>query len=74
MSDPTYESKGMELVRLSFNPSGDQRVVDVKTRVARLIDDLEDYDCDPRERNIAITHLQTASMFAVAAITKPKKA
>ena len=47
----------------------------VKLKVADLIDLLDAMqgsEVDGREVNIAITHLQTASMFAVAALTKGK--
>ena len=68
-------TRGQELVRYRFNPSGKSEVDAVKLKVADLIDLLDAMqgsEVDGREVNIAITHLQTASMFAVAALTKGK--
>ena len=65
-------SKGAELVRYTFNPSELEVVDEIKSRAAEFIDYIENCDGDGREKSIAITYIQTASMFAVAAVTKGK--
>jgi hypothetical protein len=62
------------LVRAGFNPSGNIRVGLLKTMAAAMISELETIRDDrehpgAREAAIAITQLQGASMFAVAAAT-----
>ena len=62
-------------VRLGFNPSGDPTVASIKRRTGELISLMElirdRYDAHAgREAAIAITHLQTASMWCVLAATK----
>lgn len=62
-----------ELVRMGFNPSTLERVDRIKALAAALISECEairDSDGDGgREAAIAITQVQGASMFAVAAAT-----
>lgn len=60
-----------EAVRLSFNPSGIEKVTRIKTLAAALISELETIGGDAgREAAIARTHVQSASMFGVLAATK----
>lgn len=62
-------------VGISFNPSADPAVDQVKKRIASLIDDLNGYkDKGPevvRLVALAQTRLEDAAMWAVKAITKP---
>lgn len=62
-----------KMVRLSFNPSGSERVTRLKILAAALIAEYEvvrsDTTAGAREAAIAITHVQTASMMGVAAAT-----
>ena len=75
MTGPRPEPEtGAELVRYNFNPSGLPEVHKIKTMAADLIDYLRTCDGDGREISIAITHIQTAAMFAVGAVTKNKSA
>ena len=70
---PDLNGKGAELVRLTFNPSGNAAVGALKGMAATYIDMVEmakHVGADPRECAEAITCIQTASMFAVAALTK----
>lgn len=64
------------LVRANFNPSGMPVVDDIKLLAAALISVARHVQksnpAGGREAAIAITHLQTASMFAVAAATAGK--
>lgn len=69
------QSFGERAVGLSFNPSGDESVNDIKRLCAKLIDTLN----DNRERatnpdvkrmySVAITEAQTAQMWGVKAAT-----
>ena len=68
------QTKGEFLVRLSFNPSSNQRVDDLKRRFADLLDDIEKWKGehgDPRAGSEAQTLLETAAMFAVKMVTTP---
>lgn len=65
---------GMKAVGLTFNPSGDERVNEVKTLCAKVIDLLNDLRADQRNEqsrllSVAITEMQTAQMWAVKWIT-----
>ena len=67
---------GERRVVLSFNPSKDQRVDDVKRKVAALIDDMEALKRDAapgseqgRWCSLAQTHFEDAAMYAVKAVT-----
>lgn len=63
-----------DAIRLSFNPSGNEKVLRLKTLAAALITEYEGIrDANPaaaREAAVAITNLQTASMWGVLAATK----
>ena len=69
-------SKGNERVGVSFNPSGDLNVANLKSRVALLIDDLEELVQERGEAGrcaaIAQTEFESAAMWAVKALTKPR--
>lgn len=60
-----------DIVRMGFNPSSLPQVDAIKALAAALISACEGLKAGPgaREAAIAITHAQTASMFAVAAAT-----
>lgn len=67
---------GEKAVGLTFNPSGDNRVGDIKEAYARIIDVLDDQrnqdgvsSDELRLFSIAITEAQAAQMWAVKAIT-----
>lgn len=60
-------SEAMKMVRMGFNPSQLPQVDRIKSLAAALISELE--NVGGREGSIAITQVQTASMFGVAAAT-----
>lgn len=68
-------SYGEKAVGLTFNPSGDSAVTDVKKLYAAIIDALnekrfETHDGEKKRLySIAITEAQTAQMWAVKALT-----
>ena len=64
---------GEKAVGLTFNPSGDQTVHELKEAYAKVIDILDDMRGDRSEKarlaSIAITEAQGAQMWAVKAAT-----
>lgn len=63
-------TKGEQIVRHEFNPSGVGNVNFFKENIAKLIDVVEEIkDFDPRLAAITITKLEEASMFAVKLAT-----
>lgn len=69
------QTEGAYRVGLDFNPSGNVRVADIKSRVASLIDDLNPIASNrehpgARCASIAMTELESAAMWAVKAVTK----
>lgn len=70
------ESYGEYLVGISFNPSADPRVDEIKRKTAELIDLCHDDRDNPTKPEagrcwaLAITHYETAAMWAVKAATK----
>lgn len=66
---------GEKAVGLTFNPSQDSQVTDMKVLYAKIIDKLDTertYSADPEHKrlcSIAITEAQTAQMWAVKAVT-----
>jgi len=72
--DPAaLSASSKEAVRLSFNPSGQDRVYSIKLAAASLIHILEEIRAEgiaAREASIAITEIETATMWAVKAATK----
>ena len=64
---------GEKAVGLTFNPSGDQTVHELKEAYAKVIDILNDMRGDRSEQarlaSIAITEAQGAQMWAVKAAT-----
>jgi hypothetical protein len=71
-------SKGDYRVGVSFNPSGNPRVDEIKTPAAELIDlieDIPDVEMDERKRlkALAQTEVESAAMWAVKAATKRPK-
>lgn len=70
-SEMTY---GEKAVGLTFNPSGDSKVQEVKELYAKIIDIMDSIVVavpseQARLSKIAITEAQTAQMWAVKAIT-----
>jgi len=71
-NEPTY---GEKAVGLSFNPSGDDKVHQVKQLYAQIIDlcDALRKEAGPGEKgrllSVAITEAQTAQMWAVKGVT-----
>jgi hypothetical protein len=66
-------SLGMDRVRLSFNPSSDSLVDQVKRLSADLIDLCEEHkSLDPRLAALAQTHYEDAAMWAVKLVTTNK--
>jgi len=64
-----------DAVRLKFNPSGNSDVADIKEMTSKLIHRMElirdrNGGAAGREAAVAITNLQTASMWCVLAATK----
>ena len=64
-----------DAVRKDFNPSGNQDVADIKAMTASLVSKMEQIrdrnnGLAGREAAVAITNLQTASMWCVLAATK----
>lgn len=75
------QSKGEYRVGLSFNPSGDDTVSDIKRRAASLIDLIDTIPSDRdtargnevgRLKALAQTAVEDAAMWAVKAATKPE--
>lgn len=67
---------GEKAVGLTFNPSGDENVTNIKIQYAAIIDRLNDLRNDPeasaetkRLCSVAITEAQGAQMWAVKALT-----
>jgi len=73
ITDQLVNKKAMAMVRADFNPSGLQKVDEVKLITARLITLMQDgLDLDPRCAALAITHYENAAMWAVKALTASK--
>lgn len=75
--ESTLSVSAIDAVRLRFNPSGLDEVAEIKLLTAALITKLEDIrnrdgGYAGREAAVAITHVQTASMWSVLAATKGK--
>lgn len=74
VNDQSLSDTAKDAVRLTFNPSGNARVHLLKMLAAALITEYEwvmkDNPAATREAAVAITNLQTASMWAVLAATK----
>lgn len=71
----TISESAADAVRQKFNPSNSSDVADIKQRTAELISIMEkirerDGGKAGREAAVAITNLQTASMWCVLAATK----
>ena len=75
MSEARQMTYGEKAVGLTFNPSGDQKVNDVKALFAQIIDLCNELrtTAGPGEKgrllSVAITEAQTAQMWAVKGIT-----
>jgi hypothetical protein len=73
LSDDELSDSAKDAIRYSFNPSGNETVNRIKLITGSLITLLEGIrDSTPagREAAVAITNIQTASMWAVLAATK----
>jgi hypothetical protein len=67
------ESLGEYRVGISFNPSGNAMVEDIKRASADLIDLVETIEGDgevERLKALAMTHIEDGAMWAVKAATK----
>ena len=66
-------------VGVTFNPSGNEMVDQIKSRAAALIDLIvtinspEDTFEVTRLKELAVTHIEDAAMWAVKAATKPPR-
>jgi hypothetical protein len=73
------QTLGQQRVGVSFNPSKDPAVDEIKAKAAELIDlvhEIGSYEFNPevgRWAAIALQHLETAAMFAVKAAVHAKK-
>ena len=72
-------TRGETIIRTDFNPSSDSAVDELKQGFARLFDKTEAVR-EPGERSersrcvaIALTHLETAAMYAVKGLTAPRE-
>jgi hypothetical protein len=65
-SEPTY---GERIVRTSFNVTGSDAVSAIKQKSAELINLVAALKTDPRLSALAVTHYETAAMWAVKAAT-----
>lgn len=71
-------TEGEYRVGISFNPSANPQVDDIKRRAADLIDLLAPLSADrehpgARCASIAMTEIESAAMWAVKAVTKSAK-
>lgn len=70
----TQQTLGQYRVGLSFNPSGDPMVDQIKTAAAALIDMIEQIPAQSGEvgrlKSLAQTHIEDAAMWGVKAATK----
>jgi hypothetical protein len=68
-------TKGEYRVGITFNPSNNPVVDNIKRHAAALIDLIEDIEVKTNEVNrlkaLAQTHIEDAAMWAVKAATKP---
>jgi hypothetical protein len=69
------QTKGEYLVGVSFNPSKNPQVDQIKAKTAELIDLMEGWaegvtGVGAREASCAITNYEQAAMWAVKAVTK----
>lgn len=75
LANSDLSESAKEAIRFTFNPSGDPTVHRLKFLAAALITEYEKVRDQPgkgagREAAVAITNLQTASMWGVLAATK----
>lgn len=72
---PVEQTYGEKAVGLTFNPSGDEKVQEIKQLYARIIDVCNDLRTEAgqgekgRLLSVAITEAQTAQMWAVKGVT-----
>lgn len=74
----SVSEEAQESIRLSFNPSGDATVMRIKLLACALMTEYQKIrdshmPSAAREAAVAITNLQTASMWGVLAATKGLK-
>lgn len=73
LANSDLSESAKEAIRFTFNPSGDATVHRIKFLAAALVTEYEkirDNGPGGREAAVAITNLQTASMWGVLAATK----
>ena len=56
----------MSVTDVGFNPSGNETIARIKTKANELAAEIEALPAG-RRRSVALTHLETASMWAVKA-------
>lgn len=71
-------TEGEYRVGVSFNPSRQDAVSELKSRVAKLIDEMLAISADPsrpgaQEADIAAREFENAAHWAVKALTKPAR-
>ena len=62
---------GEYLVGKAFNPSGDDKVAEIKAASAALIDMIQESCGEERCTSLAIANIEQGAMWAVKAVTKP---
>ena len=77
MDDDEPHSLGKYRVGIAFNPSGNDRVDEIKSLAADLIDLINNIrardDEVTRLKHLAMTQIEQAAMWAVKAVTKPDR-
>ncbi|QDY70124.1 DUF7681 family protein [Qingshengfaniella alkalisoli] len=61
----------MNVTNEGFNPSGSEDIAAIKKAANELAAVIEKHAPACRRRSVALTHLETASMFAVKAVVEP---
>lgn len=64
----------MSVTNADFNPSGSAEIAAIKAKGLELEKVIKDAALPGRRRSIALTHLETALMFAVKAVVEPDEA
>ena len=61
----------MSVTDPTFNPSGDKRVDEIKYAIVQMEAAIELNCPDGRRKALALTHLETAAMYAVKSVFEP---
>jgi len=73
MDEPREMTEGEYRVGVSFNPSKDPRVDEIKQAAANQIDFILACGGDLRISALACTHIETGAMYAVKLVTQPQR-